>query len=133
MVPGGIYRLGLDVDAPSAMHPAWLAGAVGASLPGAEVVGVHQPTDKHADVTVRWRGAAQDVSEGASVVPLSAGLELIPGADFPAATVSAIEKLREPAKTRSLEREGPEIWKLAVSFAMIGAVAFTIYRVGKKS
>ena len=135
LVPGGIYRLGLDLSAPEALHPAWLAGAVGVSLPGAEVVGIEQTAPDRALVTVRWgRKGAGEVDEGHAMVPLSEGLQLIPGASMPSASVSSIEKVREPMQTRAITfgPEPVEIWKLAAAFAMIGAAAYTAYRVKEK-
>lgn len=135
LVPGGVYRLGLDLSAPTALHPAWLAGAVGVSYPGAEVVGVRPTETGKADVTIRWsRKSPGTADAGDSVVPLSEGLQMLPGANLPMASVTSVEPLHVPMVTRSLslQEQGPDILKLAASLAMIGTVAFVIYRVKQK-
>jgi hypothetical protein len=88
-----------------------------------------------AEVTIRWgRKSAGAADPGDSVVPLSEGLQLLPGANLPTASVSSVEPMYVPMQTRSLELQqyAPEIWKLAASFAMIGAVAYVTYRVKQK-
>lgn len=132
--PGGIYRVGLDLSAPDALHPAWLAGAVGITYPGAEVVGVKRVNPKHADVTVRWsRANPGKINEGDNVVPLSEGLQMIPGGQMPQASVANVTPISQsPVEARSLTDEAPQIWKLALSCAMIGLAAYAAHRMKRK-
>lgn len=137
LVSGGIYRLGLDLSAPRSLHPAWLAGAVAITYPGAEVVGVRPTGPDQADVTIRWgRKSPSSAKVGDAVVPLSEGMQLLPGASLPTAYVSSIEPLFVPmamhVRSLNLEEYAPDIWKLAASFAMIGIASYAAYRVKQK-
>lgn len=124
-------RLGLD--APAAMHPAWLVGAAGARYPGAEVVSIEPRGKDRADVTLRWRSSRPgELSEGDQLVPVTEGMQLIPGADMPSATVKDVEVVRAPMAARSLELgrvDATDILKLLGAAALIGYVAWASYRI----
>lgn len=126
---GGLYRVRLGLDAPSAMHPAWLVGAAGARYPSAEVVSVQPLSSELADVVLRWRGQPGEVAEGHQLVPLTEGMQLIPGADMPSATVKGVDTLREPMHASMRGVEPIDIAKLLGAAALIGFVAWASYRI----
>lgn len=130
-VPGGTYRVRVRLSNVESLHPSWLVGALAATYPNADVMGLRQIGKSLAEVDLRWRRRAGLIESGDSLTPVVEGM-MVPGLPMPSARVESAQPLSVPELAPIAERWSPtlvEMAKLGVSALLIGFVAWRASKV----
>lgn len=122
--PGAIYRLGLAVYNAEGYGPAWLVGAIGASLPLAETVAIEAYSPAGASVLVRWTDRPGQIDEGMVLAPLSQGVA-VAGARVPSATVGSVELVSMTVSAAPFYGAA----KMAIAVVLVGVTAIFCSRI----
>lgn len=141
-VPGGLYKVRLNLSGPVGTDPSWLVGAIRATWGGMEVVNMRRSRKDQVVVTVRPSRRA-NLNVGDSVHPITQGIS-VPGLELPSATVEQVEPSSLPAPRSglpfdptapTLSDEGDAGWglvdlgKLGLSAVLIGTTVWLSRRI----
>lgn len=131
VVPGGTYRIALELQNAQQVGPTWLVGAFASVFPNADILSVDEylPAQNKAIVHVRWTRTTGEITEGMAVRGLAEGL-ILPAQMLPMGTVTGVEQTG--VFVSDLESRIPNSVKLALAGGILLTTWYFAVRIKEK-